>query len=135
MSALPTIWEVPDDLWVEMARILAELDPPHRGHRPRCDQRAALNGIIFRLRSGCQWNQLPVRFGSDSAVHRTFQRWRDKGVLDRLWAAMAARCEELGGLDWDWQSADCALGKARMGGIGSGPTRPTAANAAASAAC
>ena len=40
-----------------------------------------LDGIIFRMRSGCQWNRLPRELGDDSTIHRTFQRWVELGVL------------------------------------------------------
>jgi putative transposase len=75
-----------------------------------------LDGIIFRLRTGCQWNKLPVEFGDDSTVHRWFQRWNQNGVMKRIWAVMAARCEELDAVFWKWQSADGAMCKARFGG-------------------
>jgi len=129
-APLPTIWRGSDDLWTLIRPILAEHDPPQRLGRKRIDQRAALDAIIFRLRSGCQWNHLPAEFPDDSSVHRTFQRWRDRGVFDRLWAVLVEACEDLGGVDWDWQAADGALGKARKGGATSARTRPTAASAA-----
>lgn len=57
-------------------------------------------------------------------MHRTFQRWEQNGVLDQIWATLVKECEELGGVDWQWQSADAAMAKARFGGdeIGSNPT-------------
>jgi transposase len=75
---MPTIWRVPDELWEKIDPILKEHDdPPKTTGRPRLDQRAVLDAIIFRLRSsGCQWNRLlPKDFPDDSSVHRTFQRW------------------------------------------------------------
>lgn len=87
----------------------------HRG-RKRIDQRAAVDAIIFRLRTDCQWNHLPSDYPDDSSVHRTFQRWVELGVFDRVWAVIQERCEDLGGCDWEWQAADTALGKARSGG-------------------
>ena len=114
---LPTIWRAPDDLWARVAPVLAELDPPKRTGRPRIDPRAALDAIIYRMRSGVQWNQLPREFPSDSSVHRTFQRWRAQGVFARLWAVLVEQCDALGGVDWDGQAADGMLGKARLGGI------------------
>ncbi len=114
---LPTIWEVNDELWNIIQDILAKLDPPAATGRPRTGQREALNGIIYVMRSGCQWNQLPSRFGDDSSVHRTMQRWIAKGVWQRLWAVLIENCEELGGVDWKWQSADGAMGKARFWGM------------------
>jgi transposase len=125
---LATIWCVSDELWAVVAPLLAELDPPKRTGRPRVDARAALEAIIFRLRSGCQWNQLPERFPDDSSVHRTFQRWVRLGLFERIWAALVAACAELGGVEWEWQSADAMLGKARLGGTSSAPIPPIAAN-------
>jgi putative transposase len=123
-ATLATIWEVPDELWAIIAPILAEVDPPKPTGRPRVDARATLEAIIFRLRSGCQWNQLPERFPDDSSVHRTFQRWVRLGVFTRIWAVLVERCEELEGVDWQWQAADAALGKARLGGTSLAAIRP-----------
>ena len=61
-SPLPTM-EPPDDLWEEIEPILDCFYPPARTGRPRADLRRMLDGIIHRLRSGCQWNQMPERFG------------------------------------------------------------------------
>jgi len=122
VKALPTIWEVSDELWKIIQPILDELDPPTGIGRHRTDQRAALNGIIYQMRSGCQWNVLPKKFGDDSSVHRTFQRWVAKDVLKGIWARLVMDCQELGGVNWQWQSADGAMGKARFGGTTSVPT-------------
>jgi putative transposase len=88
---------------------LDELDPPAPTGRKRIDQRAALDGIIYQMRTGCQWNVLPRELGDDSSVHRTFQRWILKGVLDRIWTVPVDQGEELGGVDWQWQAANGAL--------------------------
>ena len=81
---LETVWEVPDQLWERFEPILQEHYPPAPTGRPRADLRRVLNGIIFRLRSGCQWNRLPERFGDDATCHRWFQRWAQDGVLEQL---------------------------------------------------
>lgn len=127
VKPLDTIWEVPDELWARAEPILLEEappPPPAKGGRKRIDWRQALNGIIFRMRSGCQWNQLPKRFGDDSSVHRWFQRWNKNGVMEKIWAALVEDCGELGGVSWEWQSVDGAMGKARFGGdkVGPNPT-------------
>lgn len=124
VEPLPTIWNCPDDLWQMIAGVLEEVDPPHQGHRSRVDQRKALDGMIYRLRSGCQWNALPKEFGDDSSVHRTQQRWAQRGVFDRIWGLLIKACAELGGVDWSWQSVDGAMGKARFGGMMSAPIPP-----------
>ena len=131
---LPTIWEVDDELWAIIQSTLAELDPAAATGRPRTDERAALNGIIHQMRSGAQWNRLPAHFGDDSSVHRTMQRWIKKGVFEHIWALLIENCEELGGVNWEWQSADGAMGKARFGGTWSARIPRIAASPARNAA-
>lgn len=137
VKPLPTIWHCPDDLWEQVIQpVLDELDPPAKTGRPRTDPRKALDGIIYQLRSGCQWNALPAEFGDDSSVHRTFQRWVGKGVLAEVWAILIGCCVLIGdGPDWTWQAADGFLGKARLGGIRSAKTPRTAAKTARNARC
>jgi putative transposase len=122
---LDTIWEVPDKLWEEIEQVIREIDPPKETGRPRVDARRAFDGIIYRLRTSCQWNHLPENFGSDSSVHRTFQRWVEKGVFQEVWALLIERCDDLGAVEWKWQAADGAMGKARSGGTSSARTRRT----------
>ena len=115
-ETLPTIWEIPDDLWQRIEPVILELDPAKGKGRKRVDQRKMLEGVIFRMRSSCRWNRLPKELGDDSTIHRTFQRWVERGVLEGIWAALIEECRELDGVDWEWQSADCSMGKARFGG-------------------
>lgn len=112
-TALSTVWNVPDALWDTVCKVLAVYDPPKSTGRKRIDQRKALDGIIYRMRTGCQWNALPDLFGNDISVYRTFRRWESLGIFDILWALLLLECEELGGVDWQWQAADGCLGKAR----------------------
>lgn len=129
MIPLDTIWEIPDDAWARLEPILLERYPPASTGRKRADWRRIVNGIIFRLRTGCQWNHLPKIFGDDSTVHRWFQRWVQDGVFEDLWADLLLQCDELGGVDWKWQSADGCLGKARFGGKKRAETPPIGARA------
>jgi putative transposase len=126
-KAPPTIRRVPDELRNKIKPIINKLDPPNWTGRKRIDPRAALDAIIFRMRTGCQWNRLPKEFPDDSSVHRTFQRWITLGLPDKIWTAMVENCNELGesafgetsplsGVDWQWQAADTAMSKARFGG-------------------
>jgi putative transposase len=129
VEPLETIWECPDRLWERIEPILLEDAPPppkENGGRKRIDWRAAFDGIIFRLRSGCQWNRLPEKYGDDSSVHRWFQRWCRHGVFEKVWAVLVEECDDLGAVEWKWQAADGMLGKARFGGENDGqePHRP-----------
>lgn len=143
---LPTLWNVPDPLWELIAKVLTVYDPPAKTGRKRSDERLAFDGAIYRMRTGCQWNHLPDQFGDSSSVYRAFVRWEKKAIFDILWAILLTKCDDLQGVDWQWQSADGCLGKARGvpgSGVGkrgrkpsaSAPTRPTAQSLASRRAC
>lgn len=113
---LPTIWEIPDELWRRIEPILQEFWPRKLTGRRVANWRKMLNAILFRMRSGCQWDQLPERYGPKSTAHDWFQRWVAGGIFEKIWAVLIEECDEIGGVQWQWQSADAMLGKARFGG-------------------
>ena len=113
-------------MWLRIEPNLFAFRPKKLTGRKLANRRKTLNAIIFRMRSGCQCDQLPGRCGPKSTVHDWFQRWAKAGIVERIWAIQAAVCDELGGVQWEWQSADPMLGKARFAG-GKGrqdPNRP-----------
>lgn len=118
---LPTIWELPDELWERIEPILAHRYPVAPTGRPRTDLRLVLDAIVYRMRSGVQWNRLPRSFGPDSTVHGWFQRFVADGVLEEVWAALVAECDGLGAVLWEWQAADGVMGKSRFDGDKRGP--------------
>jgi putative transposase len=118
---LPTIWALPDELWERIEPILERRYPVAPTGRPRADLRLVLDGVIYRMRSGVQWNRLPRSFGADSTVHGWFQRFVADGVLEELWATLVGECEGLGAVLWEWQAADGVMGKSRFDGDKRGP--------------
>ena len=90
---LPTIWEIPDDLWLRIKPILEKFWPRKLTGRRHANWRLILNGIIFRMRSGCQWDQLPRKFGPKSTVHDWFQRWCADGVGRKSDVRAEIRCQ------------------------------------------
>lgn len=131
---MATLWEVPDDLWERIEPLVLKDEPPKATGRKRVDRRRVLDGIIFRMRTGCQWNHIPRVYGSDRTLHRYFQHWCQVGLFEKIWALLVEECDELKAVQWDWQAADTAMGKARFGGALSDPTprteRKTARNEA-----
>lgn len=119
--SMPTLWEVPDELWERIKPLLKRLDPPASTGRPTEDRRRVLDAIIFRLRTGCQWNHIPRVYGDDSTSYRCFAHWCQVGFFKKLWAHLVKECDELKGVQWKWQAADCMLGKARFAGGAVGP--------------
>lgn len=118
---LPTIWELPDELWERIEPVLERRYPAAARGRPRADLRRVLDGLIYRMRSGVQWEQLPRCFGAKSTVHGWFQRFVTDGVLEEIWALLVAECDALGAISWVWQAADGVMGKSRFDGDDRGP--------------
>jgi putative transposase len=118
---LPTIWELPEKLWERIEPILAHHYPPAPTGRPRADLRIMLEGVVHRMRSGCQWERLPERFGPTSTLHGWFQSFVADGILEEIWAVLVGECDELGAVLWEWQAADGVMGKSRFCGDKRGP--------------
>jgi transposase len=111
-------WRIPDELWARIEALLpARKSHPLGCHRPRVDDRAAMDAIFFRLRTGCQWNALSATgICSSSSAHRRFQEWSEAGVFLKLWQEGLAEYDALQGIDWEWLSMDGAMTKAPLGG-------------------
>lgn len=126
----PKYRDVPDELW----RAVAPLLPPERakpkGGRPRVPDRAALAGIVYRLRTGCQWKALPSEFGSGSTCHLRMQQWARAGVFTQAFVAMLRRYDRRRGIRWKWAALDSATVKAPKGGTSRDRARRTGRSAA-----
>ena len=121
-------WRIPDALWERLQPLL----PPRKlhplgGHRPRVDDRQAMDAIFFVLRTGCQWNALhDTGICSSSSAHRRFQEWTAADVFLAFWEQGLMAYEALKGIDWEWLAMDGAMPKAPLGGGKGGqePDRP-----------
>lgn len=119
-------WRIPDQLWNRLQPLLPTKPIQPKGGRPWTDDRRAMDGIFYLLRTGGQWKALPREFGASSTVHDRYQIWRGAGVFERWWQAGLLEYDVLKGIDWQWQSMDGAMTKAPLGGRGHGtqPHRP-----------
>src|ERR1039458_2838365 len=114
---------------VEKARLrdyaiyFVDLKMPGGGRKP-LESRQIFAGIVYVLRTGCQWKALPKSFGSASSVHKHFQRWRGQGFFLALWQAGLAEYDDMEGIAWEWQSIDGTQGKAPLAqeAVGNNPT-------------
>jgi len=111
----PTIWRVDDALWALIAPILACTKARKKPGRPRRDDRAIFDGLIWLARTGSQWSQLPREFGPKSTVHERFTEWVAAGALERAWAVLLRTYDAELGLDWEWLAADGCIVKAPFG--------------------
>jgi transposase len=106
--------EITDEQWKRIRPLL----PKTRGRpgRPRADDRLVLEGIIWVLRSGARWRDLPERYPSPSTCWRRLQQWEDEGVWEDIWRAFLTELDEQGRIDWDEFFADAAFVPAKKGG-------------------
>src|SRR5436309_652436 len=90
--------ELTDAEWERLAPLL----PPERPRtgRPNKSHRLIVNGILWKLRTGAPWRDLPERYGPWESVYTRFRRWRLAGVWDRVLAAVQTEAAAEGKLDW-----------------------------------
>ena len=59
------------------------------------------DGILYVLRTGCQWKALPSEYGSGFTCHRRFQEWVRIGVFQKLWIKLLEQYDEIRGIEWE----------------------------------
>jgi transposase len=89
--------ELSDEQWDRLASLLPAQRP--RTGRPAKDHRTVLNGILWVLRTGAPWRDLPERYGSWQTVYSRFRRWRDAGIWERVLVTLQADAAHDGTLD------------------------------------
>ncbi|MGH2621929.1 MAG: IS5 family transposase [Anaerolineales bacterium] len=116
--------DLTDEQWTVVAPLLPH--PRRRADgrgRPWRDPRDVLNGILWVLRTGAPWHDLPTRYPSYQTCHRRFQHWVESGTLTRVLRALARDLETRGGLDLSECFIDGTFAGAKGGAPAFGPTR------------
>jgi transposase len=108
--------ELHDTEWARLEPLL----PPRTGHvgKPAHDHRRIINGILWKLRTGAPWRDLPERYGPWSTVACRFRRWRLAGIWDRLFAAVQRAADQAGQVDWTLQFVDGTVIRAHQHAAG-----------------
>lgn len=101
---------VTDELWEVIEPLLPEEPPKPKGGRPRIDDRSALTGILFVLKSGIPWEMLPQEMGCGSGMTcwRRLKEWHEAGVWEELHRRLLDRLGEAEQIDWERASLDSA---------------------------
>src|SRR5512138_1978584 len=117
-----TLWEIPDGLWERIERVLPREKRKGSVGRPALPNRQVVNGILFVLRSGCQWKGLKKEwFGASSSLHARFQRWNEAGVWKKVYRVMMKYYHKKRQIQWKWQAVDSKAVPAPLGGDLTGP--------------
>ena len=106
---------VSDEQWEQIQPFIPKRKRSPRGGRPPADDRACLEGILWVLRSGARWRDLPERYPSPSTCWRRLVEWEGEGVLVKIWRAFLDTLEERGLLDWDEVFVDASFSPAKKG--------------------
>jgi len=119
MKTKATRWKISDELWSKIEPLLPVPvnTHPRGGGKKRVSYRTVMNGILFVLKTGCQWKALDATgICSGSTAHVRFQEWVTAGVFHQFWKNGLLEYDDLRGLDWKWQAMDGAMTKAPLGG-------------------
>src|SRR5918995_4009221 len=93
---------VTDELWTVVEPLLPEQPPKPKGGRPRVNDRAALTGILFVLKTGIPWEMLPQEMGCGSGMTcwRRLAEWTAAGVRQQLHELLLAESADAGEIHW-----------------------------------
>jgi transposase len=119
--------------WQGLKPLLDSLVPPRPvTGRPNEDHRRIVNGILWKLKTGAPWRDVPERYGPWSTVYSRFWRWQRAGIWDRLFAAVQQQEDAAGRVDWTLQFVDGSVIRAHQHAAGAkGGTRRTRHSATA----
>jgi transposase len=117
--------EIDDALWRHIKPLLPVVKLSARGGRPRLDDRAVLSGILFVLRSGIPWEDLPqeLGYGSGMSCWRRLRQWQELGVWNRLHQVLLKRLRGAGELDMSRVCIDAASVASPRGASTQAPIR------------
>lgn len=107
--------QLTDDQWF-LIEDLFDWQPPTRlGGRPPIQPRAVLDALLWMLRNGGPWKNLPKHFPSESTCRRRLKKWAESGILCEVWSRLVELSDELGLIDWEQLIADGTFCRAKKG--------------------
>ncbi len=109
---------LPDALWGVIGPMLPAPAPRPRGGRPPLGHRQALTGILFVLKTGIAWEDLPQEMGCGCGMTcwRRLRDWQADGTWPRIHAELLRRLDEAGRIDWSRAAVDSSSVRAAFGG-------------------
>ena len=105
-----------DDKWKMLKTLLPAPKRNPKGGRPPADNRMVLEGILWVLRTGARWQDLPNWYPSPSTCWRRLKLWEEQGVWLDVWRKFLSMLDEKGALDWQEAFIDGSFAPAKKGG-------------------
>ena len=91
---------IKENQWKKVEQLLPQPKRSSKGGRPPANNRASFEGILWVLRSGARWKDLPDRFPSSSTCWRRLRDWEDQGIWEQAWITLIHELDEDGQLNW-----------------------------------
>lgn len=107
--------QLTDDQWGLISDLFENPDPNPEGGRPRCDSRLCVEGILWILRTGARWRDMPICFPSGPTCWRRHKQWTEEGVWDKAWSRLLGKLDRKGKVDHDETMADATFASAKKG--------------------
>lgn len=110
--------ELTNEQWNRLKDLLPPQRPGPQGGRPPNSHRQVLNGILWRLRTGAPWEDLPARYGSWKTVYNRFNKWSKDEVFSNILNELRAMAETEGNVDWSVEFVDGTVVRAHQHSAG-----------------
>jgi transposase len=107
--------QLSDEQWLLIADLFVDEPPSEKGGRPRRTSRECVEGILWVLRRGARWRDLPARFPSPPTCWRRLQVWTEAGLWKVAWARLLRKLDRRGSIDWQEAMADGTFSSAKKG--------------------
>jgi transposase len=107
--------EITDQQW-EVIEPLLPIKKTNMG-RPTADPRKTLNGILYVLKTGCPWADMPRKYGSPTTCWRRLQQWTEDGTWDRIWRALLSQLDAQSKIEWAQAFLDGSFVPSKKGGL------------------
>ena len=108
-------FELTDEQWNLIAEFFDDPEPSPLGGRPRASSRACFEAIVWILRSGARWRDLPSHFPSYPTCWRRLKEWSESGIFKKAWARLLAMLDRQGEIDREESMADAMFSSAKKG--------------------
>jgi transposase len=110
----PSRHDLTDEEWERLEPLL-----PLNARQGRrwADHRMVINGILFRIRTGCQWRDVSAEYGNWKTVYQRHRRWSMDGTWQQILDGLRAGCDEAEGTDWT-VSVDSTVNRAHQHAAG-----------------
>jgi putative transposase len=113
---IPTKYVIPESLLQEFRNFIAQNMPPKKTGRPRVDSEPLIAGMYYLLRTGCQWEALPLCFGPSKTIYQRFRELIWAGAFQKIWKTVLILYDREIGLALHNQSIDSNHKKSPLGG-------------------